>query len=115
AALKAGAQVAQKHGRLGVTPFYLAARNGHVNVAQLLLDRGADPNDRDPRGNTPLMDVVAHDSKVSNAKFLLDLGAKVDDTNDDGWTALMMACTWDSRWNPLVHFLLERGANVNHI
>ncbi|KAK5631888.1 hypothetical protein RRF57_007602 [Xylaria bambusicola] len=38
----------------GVTPLYLAAKNGHIHICQYLLERGADVNFQDDRGHTAL-------------------------------------------------------------
>jgi ankyrin repeat protein len=43
----------------GVTPLFLAAKNGHRNVAALLLERGASVNPARQDGMTPQRDVVA--------------------------------------------------------
>jgi DNA polymerase len=40
------------------TPFMWAVIRGHVELCQLLLDNGADPNARDTLGATPLRELV---------------------------------------------------------
>ena len=38
----------------GATPLYVAAQNGHTEIAQLLIDKGANVNQADNDGATPL-------------------------------------------------------------
>ena len=42
----------------GSTPLLMAASNGHVSIAKLLIDRKADVNRKDPHGDTALMAAV---------------------------------------------------------
>ena len=44
----------------GTTPFLLAARYGHIEVASLLLHYGAKPDDKDCQGATPLHVAACH-------------------------------------------------------
>ncbi len=44
--------------QLGQTSLHLAARKGSVELASLLIEYGADPNNRDPSGYTPLHDAA---------------------------------------------------------
>jgi ankyrin repeat protein len=46
---------------LGLTPFQVAVRQGHLAAAALLVDKGARVNARDPEGNTPLHQILLHD------------------------------------------------------
>lgn len=43
---------------LGLTPFHLAIQNGQLGAAALLVDRGADVNATDPKGNTVLHQIA---------------------------------------------------------
>ena len=50
-----------------MTPLHYAAR-GHKNVAELLLDNGADVNAKDKHGNTPL-----HKATLRGNKDIVEL------------------------------------------
>ena len=67
-----------------LTPLHLAARQGYLEIAQLLLQSGADPNRRqDPTGSTPLHLAVEHQhEKVT--RLLLEQGANPNLAARDG-------------------------------
>src|SRR3954452_10125503 len=54
ALIDAGADVDQRGAGDPVTPLLIAAMNGHFDLAQLLLDKGANPNLAQANGATPL-------------------------------------------------------------
>eukprot|EP01048_Picozoa_sp_COSAG05_P000931 COSAG05_NODE_29_length_29038_cov_1237.466985_12_plen_206_part_00 len=93
----------------GLTPLIHAARGGHAEAVQLLLEAGAgagvDHHAND--GATALMGGAVHNSPVIT-KALIEAGASLDVQRDGGQTALMIAC---SRGNAdVVALLLEKGA-----
>jgi hypothetical protein len=94
------------------TPLHLAAWQGHVEVARLLLDRGADPNARGEFGSTPLHYAVKHrvDEVVA---LLLDRGANPD-AADDGRDRPLHLCTAGFDPDDRIIALLEAaGATVD--
>lgn len=59
---------------LAVAPINSAAAGGHIAIAGVLLDAGADPNARQAGGFTPLHS-AAQNGDLAMAKLLIDYGA----------------------------------------
>ena len=93
----------------GSTMLMHAAYAGTVEMMGVLLDAGSDPNAYNDRKAAALHWAVADASKL---KLLLSRNAKVDAKTVDGRTALHMAAMQPSG-APIVHLLLEAGANPN--
>ena len=82
--LEQGAEVDAAGGRLGATAFHAAAMRGHVNVMDILLQKGADPNKADFMKMTALHSAATHD-ELEAIKYLLDHDADPnmrDDRNE---------------------------------
>ena len=80
-------------------------------VAQLLSD-GANPNARDPKGNTLLMCAADDNKNAAIVKLLIAHKADVNATSDLGSTALMDACDENKNYS-IIELLLKSGANPN--
>ena len=78
-----------------------------LGTAELLLERGANPDAANDRGQTPLAG-AAFKGDLAMAVLLLDGGAAVDATDPQGRTALFFAAIFDRV--DLVELLLARGA-----
>ncbi|KAM4709000.1 ankyrin-2 [Discoglossus pictus] len=91
----------------GFTPLHIAAHYGNVNVATLLLNRGAAVDFTARNGITPLH-VASKRGNTNMVKLLLDRGGKIDAKTRDGLTPLH--CAARSGHDPAVELLLERGA-----
>jgi ankyrin repeat protein len=74
----------------GMTPLHYAARQGHVEVAQLLIQAGADINVREANDITPLLMAVSN-NKMAAARYLLDQGGNVNAADWYGRTPLWEA------------------------
>jgi ankyrin repeat protein len=99
--------------RDGRTPLDLAAHFGHLTVLELLLARGADPNQpsADPMRGTPLHAAVAFrqpGTALTMVRLLLDHDADPNRRRHGGWTALHSAATHGNR--ELAAALVAHGA-----
>jgi ankyrin repeat protein len=74
-------------GESGWAPLHEAAREGHVEVIQYLLEKNADVNVRTALGSTPLH-WAAIGGHAGAARALLDAGGDVDATNYEGKSVL---------------------------
>ena len=98
------------------TPLHAASLKGHLEVASLLLENGADPNSRDHVGRIPLHRVsqggqlVMVQSSLEIARLLVKSGAAVNATDDEGWTPLHAAAR--SGYRDITELLLESGASL---
>ncbi|XP_051785707.1 ankyrin-2 isoform X15 [Erpetoichthys calabaricus] len=91
----------------GFTPLHIAAHYGNVNVATLLLNRGAAVDFTARNGITPLH-VASKRGNTNMVRLLLDRGGQIDAKTRDGLTPLH--CAARSGHDPAVELLLERGA-----
>ncbi|XP_078259057.1 ankyrin-2-like isoform X32 [Rhinoraja longicauda] len=91
----------------GFTPLHIAAHYGNVNVATLLLNRGAAVDFTARNGITPLH-VASKRGNTNMVKLLLDRGSHIDAKTRDGLTPLH--CAARSGHDGAVEILLERGA-----
>nr|XP_026245482.1 ankyrin-2 isoform X3 [Urocitellus parryii] len=91
----------------GFTPLHIAAHYGNVNVATLLLNRGAAVDFTARNGITPLH-VASKRGNTNMVKLLLDRGGQIDAKTRDGLTPLH--CGARSGHDQVVELLLERGA-----
>lgn len=101
---------------------YFAAESGHDDMVELLLEKGADINERYTTGqsydslDTPLH-VASDYGNVSTVRLLLEKGAEVDAKNKGGTTPLYAAVTSgfssvnEKNREAIVRMLLERGAD----
>uniref|UniRef100_A0A3B4XPJ7 Ankyrin 2 n=1 Tax=Seriola lalandi dorsalis TaxID=1841481 RepID=A0A3B4XPJ7_SERLL len=91
----------------GFTPLHIAAHYGNVNVATLLLNRGAAVDFTARNGITPLH-VASKRGNTNMVRLLLDRGSQIDAKTRDGLTPLH--CAARSGHDSAVELLLERGA-----
>ncbi|XP_067408651.1 ankyrin-3 isoform X1 [Emydura macquarii macquarii] len=93
----------------GFTPLHIAAHYGNINVATLLLNRGAAVDFTARNDITPLH-VASKRGNANMVKLLLDRGAKIDAKTRDGLTPLH--CGARSGHEQVVKMLLDRGAPI---
>lgn len=94
--------------------FFEESEDWDVDEMKQLLDAGADPNEQDLLGMTPLH-ITACRGCPDLVKLLIERGADLDITNRDGRTPLFSACTWslhgDSDFAECAILLLDAGAD----
>jgi uncharacterized protein len=74
----------------GLTPLVFAAREGNLDTAKILVERGADVNQQTEYGWTPLL-VATNNRNYRLGAYLLEHGADPNIANKGGWTPLYLA------------------------
>jgi truncated hemoglobin YjbI len=92
ALVRSGANVNANDGVKHCTALHMAARRGNLEIAEVLLDCGADIDARDSLGDTPLRRAVNCD-KIRVASLLLARGADVHSIGSKGLTPVQAART----------------------
>ncbi|XP_063749386.1 ankyrin-3 isoform X20 [Eleginops maclovinus] len=93
----------------GFTPLHIAAHYGNINVATLLLNRGAAVDFKARNDITPLH-VASKRGNSNMVRLLLERGSKIDARTKDGLTPLH--CGARSGHEQVVEMLLDRGAPI---
>ena len=109
----------------GLTALVYAARQDCLECAKILLDSGADVNQRTYYGWTALL-TATQNRHYKLAAFLLDRGANPNLANNGGWTPLYLATdnrdiesgdypvrAPDMDHLEFIKMLIDKGANVN--
>ena len=111
----------------GLTPLVFAAREGNLDTAKVLVERGADVNQQTEYGWTPLL-VATNNRNYRLGAYLLEHGADPNIANKGGWTPWYLAT--DNRnieggdypvpkpdidHLVIIRALLDKGANVNAV
>ncbi len=90
----------------GFAPLHCAAHGGNVDLIELLLDRGCNPNEKNTVGSTALFWASSSDALL----LLLDRGANINEKNTNGNTVFIAASFQGRR--EVVELLIGRGANI---
>jgi ankyrin repeat protein len=108
--LDAKPDAAKARDRNQYTPLIWAARNGHLAVLKLLLDRGADVNAVNKWNNTALH-WAAYKGHVPVVEFLCRKGAKMDIRESDKGHTPLHDAAWRGHLG-VVQAMLKHGAPV---
>jgi uncharacterized protein len=108
----------------GSTPFLRAAKSGDIELMNVLLDHGADLNQRAADQNSALIlaagaglaaqfgtVAITESEAVSAVKYLLDKGQDINAVNGRGDTAVHAAV--NKSWDSVIRTLAERGAKLD--
>jgi ankyrin repeat protein len=110
ALLAAGADVNAATRATRSTALMWAISERHLDIAQVLLDRGANPQTATADGFTPLM-FAARTGDIGMGELLLAAGVDVNDLGTDGTHVLPYAIV--SSQDAFALFLLQQGADPN--
>jgi ankyrin repeat protein len=91
----------------GNSPLHIAVQYDHEKLVRLLIDFGAEINERNNNNSTPLH----FGTCAPTANLLIDYGADIDAVDNNGNTPLHYACR--SGDNKKAECLVENGADVN--
>lgn len=90
----------------------------HEDIARYLVEKGANLNQVDKNGDTPLH-IAAYNGRKDLCAFYLDHGAKLEAKNNYGYTPFLSACDGfgghDEDKPGTRRLLMERGANVKAV
>ncbi len=88
-----------------------ACKKADLQKIIILIKKGANINNKDSSGNTPLHYAV-ESANFDIVKYLIEKGAKVDNKNAWGITPLEYAIKTSNL--DIIKYLVEKGANVNN-
>ncbi|CAF3746613.1 unnamed protein product [Rotaria sp. Silwood1] len=111
----------EKNFLAGQTPLFGAAKKGHVEICEYLIQNGADVNAVTRTGATPLY-TATEEGHLDVVMLLLRYGADVNqspkgqvahDLQIENQTPLLIACM--KNHEEIIRYLIESGAHVNEV
>ncbi len=93
----------------GKSALMVAAKTGHLELARLLVQAGADVNETTETQGTPFMFAVLGDQQ-DVARWLLRQGADLNTVGSNGWTALTIAAAKGNVH--VLQWLIGQGADT---
>ncbi len=91
-----------------------AVRSGDLDEVSKLVEHGANVDEIDEKGYTPLYYAVGiGNTAITN--YLIDHGASLEKQDDRGQTALWAACMYGADSDETLRILLSKNADANHI
>jgi ankyrin repeat protein len=95
------------------TALFLAIRNGHTEIARLLLKHGADPNKLNKNGDTPLVVAAAMKQRDVMSLLLTEGGADPNKNGKNG--SLPLGTATATGQLDIARMLLDGGADPNKL
>lgn len=92
------------------TPLIKASADGDSLAVQQLINQGANINEPDSGGYTPLMHAIWSE-KTETAKVLINKGADINAKDKNGYTPLLWASSYGNL--DIAKLLIDKGADVN--
>jgi ankyrin repeat protein len=92
----------------GITPIFLAARNGNLSLVKMLVDKGADPNAKIKGVWVTPLSWSAENGHISVVNYLIDQGVDIDTGSIQ-----LKRFSITQGLGMLFNALKERGANFN--
>jgi len=106
-----GAAIEARDSGVGNTPLLLASREGRLEIAELLLDKGANIEAKNEGGGTPLL-IASQGGRLEIVALLLQSGANVEaQGNVTGNTSLLHASS--NGHLEIVALLVAKGAKID--
>lgn len=103
---------ANSRGPDGITPLMIAAKNGNLDICQILIKMKADVNAKDKNGITPLL-YAAEGGNLEICKLLLLNGANINDSDKKSEHVLIKVAKSKNANINLFNYLISKGAKVD--
>jgi ankyrin repeat protein len=94
-----------------MSDLHIAAKNGNVEEVRRLIESGADVNEKDQYGNTPLHSSINELVDIELPELLITHGADVNEKDQTGRAPIHLATNFQHK--KLVELLIEHGADIN--
>lgn len=96
----------------GETPLHYAIKKNNIDIAKILIDSGANINEPDIKGTTPLHLAASEAERIDIMKLLIKNGADVNAKMvNNGYTPLDISALTNNQ--KAAQYLIDNGANTN--